>query len=138
MDEVKKLHARFVDYLGIDIDPAGMADGIAELSLELGAQHLNSAGMAHGGVLTSLVDSAAGAAVYTLLPRERMAVTTDLHATCLGNTGRGRLYARGEVVHRGQRLLRADVDVREEGGRLLCRGSVSFLVIDRPRPAPGQ
>ena len=118
----------FVSYLGIEY--GFLEDGRAEMYLDLRPELLNSGGMAHGGVLASLADCVGGAAAYSIIPADRMAVTTDLHLTCLGNIQRGRITARGELVHRGQRFINAGVELLA-GDRLLARGSVSFMVIER-------
>lgn len=122
----------FVSYLGIE--HGFMKDGRAEMYLELGPEHLNSGGIAHGGVLASLADCVGGAAAYSVIPADRMAVTTDLHLTCLSNVGRGRITARGELAHRGRRFLNAGVELWA-ADKLLARGSISFMVVERAAPA---
>lgn len=126
-----RLASHFVGHLGIE--SVRMDDGYAELALNICRQHLNSGGVIHGGVLGSLIDSAAGMAAFSTLPLEKMAVTTDLHMTCLRGVGQGRIIGRGELVHRGRRFMRADVELLCED-RLIAKGSVSFMVIDRPTP----
>lgn len=129
MSEQQSLHSPFTHYCGIDI--VSMVDGVAKLRVELQSQLLNSAGMAHGGVLATLADSAGGAAAYSVVETGKMAVTTDFNLTCLKSTFSGVIEATGTVVHRGRRFMRAQVDM-VSGGQLVATAGVSFMVIDRP------
>ena len=65
------------DFLGIQIGE--LAAGRAVCSMTLMDHHLNNGGRVHGGVLTSLADTAAGAAVRTLRPAGKASATTDLN-----------------------------------------------------------
>ena len=58
------------DFLGIQIGE--LAAGRAVCSMMLMDHHLNNGGRVHGGVLTSLADTAAGAAVRTLRPEGKL------------------------------------------------------------------
>ena len=119
-------------HAGVKIDR--MEGGEAEVSAALTSELLNSGGMAHGGLLATLVDSAAGAAAFSITDPQKMAVTTDFNMTCLKSAGEGLLIASGKLVHRGRRMLHAEVEVRSQGD-LLVRGAVSFMIVDRPVPS---
>jgi len=56
----------FNQYLGIDV--TRMAGGEAEAVVDLAPHHTNNRGVAHGGVVSSLLDSAMGAAVISAIP----------------------------------------------------------------------
>lgn len=131
MTDINQLLSPFTYHLGIEI--VSMLDGTAELTVELVPELLNGAGMAHGGLIATLVDSTAGAAVFSIVADDKMAVTTDLNLTCLKSCFHGLLTAKGKVVHRGRRLMHADVEVYSEQ-TLIARGAVSFMVIDRSVP----
>lgn len=117
----------FIQHLGVDV--TRMADGEAELWLDIQPHHLNSARVLHGGVLSSLADTVAGAAAFSALEKGQRVVTTDMHLTCMGNVGSGRVSARASLAHRGRRFIRADVRI-EAGDRLLASGGISFMVVE--------
>src|SRR5216110_2130896 len=66
----------FNQYLGIHVDR--MEGGEAVARIELGPHHTNNRGVAHGGVVLSLLDSAMGAAVISAIPKEWWCATTGL------------------------------------------------------------
>ncbi|WP_101756981.1 PaaI family thioesterase [Oceanicoccus sp. KOV_DT_Chl] len=127
-DPAKTMVSPYIDYLGIKI--IHMENGIAEMELELTDDFKNSGGMAHGGVLASLADSAAGSAAFTIVPANQIAVTTDFTMTCLRSTVSGTLYARAEMIHTGKRFMRAEVKIRSARDLLVTAG-VSFMVVER-------
>ncbi|MFZ8956803.1 MAG: PaaI family thioesterase, partial [Pseudohongiellaceae bacterium] len=65
------------DFLGIQIGE--LAAGRAVCSMTLMDHHLNNGGRVHGGVLTSLADTAAGAAVRTLRPEGKASAAPALN-----------------------------------------------------------
>lgn len=129
MSVLDKFNSNFVNYVGIEV--LALDDGVARMSLPLREELFNSGGIAHGGVLATLADSAGGAAAFSLLPYEKMAVTTDFQITCLKSSRAGSLEAVGTVIHQGRRFMRSEVEITAEGV-LLAKAGVSFMVIDRP------
>ena len=59
----------FNTYLGTEV--VRLKNGEARVTLDLAPHHLNRRGVAHGGVVTSLLDSALGAAVIFSIPVPR-------------------------------------------------------------------
>ena len=88
----------FNEFLGTKILRAG--NGEAEVALDLRPEHLNGRGVAHGGVVSSLLDTSLGAAVISSMPPEWWCATTSLSTQFIGG-GRGRLTATGRVTRRG-------------------------------------
>lgn len=129
MVDLHQLLDPFASHLGIET--LSMQDGMAELTVELIPELLNAAGMAHGGLMATLVDCAAGTAAFTAMAEDKMPVTTDFNLTCLKACFQGFLTAKSKVVHRGRRLMHCEVEVYREQ-ILVARGAVSFMVIDRP------
>ena len=108
----------FNDYLGIRVERR--ATGTASASLDLAAHHLNRRGVAHGGVVSALLDSALGAAVISSIPQEWWCATTALSCQFLAGAGEGRLTATGSVLRRGLRIAFAAGEVRDDHERLLA------------------
>ncbi|MDH3786816.1 MAG: PaaI family thioesterase, partial [Acidobacteriota bacterium] len=111
----------FNELIGTTVSRRG--NGEAEVSLELLPHHLNLRGVAHGGVMTSLLDSALGAAVISSMPSEWWCATLSLNTEFLRGPVDGRLTARGRVVRRGRSIAFAAGEVVDDRDRLLATGT---------------
>ncbi len=127
----------FTSYLGMQLVSA--EPGRAVMSLELKPHHLNRRGVPHGGVITSLLDSALGAAVIASMPSEWWCATTSLSTQFIAGAGAGQVTATGRVLHRGGKVAFAAGEVRDAGGRLIATAHGSWHLWSRKpgtRPAP--
>jgi uncharacterized protein (TIGR00369 family) len=126
----------FDSYLGTQVVRTDA--GSAELAIDLEPHHLNMRGVAHGGVVTSLLDSALGAAVISAIPEEWWCATTSLATQFIGGAGEGRLVATAKVTHAGSKVAFASGEVRDEAGRLIATAHGSWHLWPRrpgtPRP----
>ncbi|CAO3431527.1 PaaI family thioesterase [Azospirillum doebereinerae] len=104
-------------------------DGVAEMELPLTADHLNRAGVVHGGVLMSLLDTVSGFSV-TFCPVEgrlRRAMTLSLSTSFLGQARDGTLVAVGRLRGGGRKIVGAAAEVRHrETGALLATSEGMF------------
>ena len=96
-------------FIGISIDD--FSEGRVTCSVALRDHHLNNGGRVHGGVLTSLADTAAGAAVRTVRPEGKLTATTDLSISFLRPPVGNQLVAVAEVLHAGKRLFRVEIEI---------------------------
>lgn len=102
--------------------------GYAEIELELGPPHGNSLGMAHGGVLMTLLDAAMGhACTHTSVKGNvRACVTLSMTTSFLEGPRSGRIRAIGRVVSVENRIATCEAEVRGAGGQLLAIAQGSF------------
>jgi len=128
----------FHPHLGLEVQRK--EGGVAEVALDLGPQHLNRRGVAHGGVITALLDSALGTAVVSAIPAAWWCATTSLHTQFLRGPGPGRLVGHGRVVRRGRHVAFAAGEVRDAAGRLVATAEGTWHLWDHrpgaPDPAP--
>ncbi|MDE2394103.1 MAG: PaaI family thioesterase [Burkholderiales bacterium] len=101
-----------------------------------GAGHLNPLGSVHGGWFATLLDSALGCAVHTMLPAGRAYTTAELgiHLVRALSPEVQRVRAEGQVVHCGRQLATATARLVGPDGRLYAHGSTTCLVFDAPAP----
>jgi uncharacterized protein (TIGR00369 family) len=113
--------------------------GRAVFALTPGETHYNPLGTVHGGVIATLLDSAAGCAVHSTLPHGSGYTTVDLHTTFLRpvTAASGRVTAEGSVLSRGSRTALAEARLTDERGRLLAHATSTCLVLDLSRPTGG-
>ena len=107
---------------------AAWSEGRAELVLPVRPRHLNRAGVVHGGVYMSLIDTACGfAGCHCPHPgRRRIAVSLTLATSFVGQCSGGTLRVVGEARGGGRRIFVATAEVFDDGGRLLALGEGSY------------
>lgn len=108
----------FNQYLGIHLDR--MDAGHAEARIDLGPQHTNNRGVAHGGVVSSLLDSAMGAAVISAIPKDWWCATTGLAIQFLAGAREGTITASGTVTRRGRSIAFVRGEARDPAGALIA------------------
>jgi uncharacterized protein (TIGR00369 family) len=94
-------------------------------------EHLNPLGTVHGGVLTTLLDSAMGCAVHTTLPAGTIYTTLELKVNFLrpALAGGATLRATGAVVHRGATVALAEAQITDgDTGKLIAHATSTCLI----------
>ncbi|MET9462088.1 PaaI family thioesterase [Streptomyces canus] len=123
--------SRTVDFALDEVEP-----GRAVFSLTPGEEHYNPIGSMHGGVFATLLDSAAGCAVQTLLPQGMAYTSLDLTVKFLRRVtvDTGPVRAIGTVVNKGRQTALAQAQLVDEADRLLAHATSSCMLF--PVPAP--
>ncbi|OJX81853.1 PaaI family thioesterase [Magnetospirillum sp. 64-120] len=103
-------------------------DGYAVLELDVEHKHTNRAGVLHGGVLATLVDTACGfSATYCPVPgRVRRVVTLSLTTNFTGQVRHGLIKAVARRMSGGSRIVFCQADVFDQAGKLLGCGQGTF------------
>jgi len=98
------------------------------IELTVGEQHLNRNGTVHGGVLTSMLDTALSlAGLYCPDPaQERKGMTLSLTTTFLAPAREGILRAVGQRCGGGRTIYMARGEVLDADGNILAMGEGSF------------
>ena len=106
----------------------------AVIAVRVSSQHLNIQGVVHGGMLTTLADSALGINISLARGRRGGQVTVSMTADFLSGAREGDwLEAHVLVTRVGQRLAYASCDLKV-GERHVLRSSAVFAFVDRPLP----
>ncbi len=113
-------------------------EGRAVFALVPDESHYNPIGSVHGGVVSTMLDSAAGCAVQTTLPAGVGYTSLDLSVKFVRGVRveTGEVLATGTVRHRGRRTALAEATLTDTEGRLLATATSSCVVLDG-RPAAG-
>ena len=98
--------------------------------MKVGKGLTQNAGFAHGGVSASLIDSAVGLALCTMIDKGDLITTIDLNVNFLAPAKPGQLTARGEIVHKGRRIAVGDAKVTDESGRLVSKGTATYMILE--------
>ena len=112
-------------FRGVSAEP-----GRAVFEMEPGPQHYNPIGSVHGGVALTLLDSAMGCAVHTLLEAgvgyTTLEVKTNFVRAITADTGT--IRCEGVVIHRGSRIATAEGKLTDAAGKLLAHGTTTCLI----------
>jgi uncharacterized protein (TIGR00369 family) len=94
--------------------------------------HYNPLGTVHGGVLSTLLDTAAGCAVHSVLPAGVGYTSLDLNTKFLrpATVASGMLRCEGSVLSRGRRTALAEARLTDERGALVAHATSTCLLFD--------
>ena len=100
-------------------------------------KHYNPMGSVHGGWYATLLDSAVGCAVHTMLPAGRAYTTAELSVNIVRAASHqsGPLRAVGTVIHCGKQLATAEGRIVGADGRLYAHATTTCLVFALPAAA---
>ncbi len=119
--------AQTLDFQLIEVD-----EGRAVFQGTPGPAHLNPMGTVHGGWFATLLDSALGCAVHTMMPPGRGYTTAELSVNLVRAIGpkAQRVRAEGKVVHCGRQLATAEARLYGPDGTLYAHGTTTCLVFE--------
>lgn len=129
--------------VGFRVLPERSGRGYCTVSGRVERRHLNINGIVHGGVYATILDTAMGGSVVSLLTEEETTATTSLYVEFLRASREGEvLTARGEVLRRGRHIAFAEGELLGSRGERLsqARGTWYIWSASEPprtaRPAP--
>jgi uncharacterized protein (TIGR00369 family) len=119
--------AHTLDFTVLEVRP-----GVALFQGTPLARHLNPLGTVHGGWFATLLDSALGCAVHTLMPPGRGYTTAELGVNYIkGLTPKvQRVRAEGKVIHCGRQMATAEARLFGPDGTLYAHATTTCLVFD--------
>ena len=96
--------------------------------------HYNPLGTVHGGVISTLLDTAAACTVHTTLPAGIGYTSLDLNVKFLRpvTIASGRLTCTGAILQRGRRTALAEARLTDTQGRLLAHATSSCMIFELP------
>ena len=120
--------------LGFELE--SVEPGRVVFVLEPAEHHYNPIGSVHGGVYATVLDSATGCAVHSLLPAGVGYTSLDLSVKFLRAVvvATGRVRCVGTVTHLGGRTALAEARLTDERERLLATATSSIMLL-RPESA---
>jgi uncharacterized protein (TIGR00369 family) len=118
----------------IDLSGMEVEEGSVTFCLEPQEFHYNPLGTVHGGVISTLLDSAAACSVHSTLPAGVAYTSLDLNVKFLRavTISSGRLRCTGAVLQRGRRTAYAEARMTDAAGRLVAHATSSCLLFDAP------
>lgn len=118
----------------MDFAIAELGPGRAAFIGHPGRKHYNPSGTVHGGFAATLLDSAMGCAVHTLVPKGQGFTTLEIKVNYVRalfeNSGEVRCEA--SVINMGRTVATADGKILDAKGRLIAHGTTTCLIFDMP------
>ncbi len=115
--------------VGFSIDASRSRRGVVTVTGRVEPRHLNINGVVHGGVYATILDTAMGAAVVSLLNEGETTATTSLYVEFLRAAREGEtLAARGEVLRRGRHIAFAEGNLSGEDGRTFSQARGTWYI----------
>ena len=114
-------------WLGIKEIELGELMAVVEMTPT--AEMANHAGFVHGGMISTLADSAMGRSIRTIKPSVARSMSFDLKLSFISAAKVGEtLRATGRVVHAGRRTAVATCRVEGPGQKLVATASGTFAI----------
>jgi uncharacterized protein (TIGR00369 family) len=100
-----------------------------------GFRHYNPIGSVHGGYAATLLDSAMGLAVHSMLPAGTGYTTLEFKVSFIKGMTRdsGRVRTEGRTLNVGRRAATAEARITDSRGRLLAHATTTCLVFEFPK-----
>ena len=115
--------------LGLELER--VEPGTTVFSMTADEVHENPMGTMHGGIVATLVDTAMGCALSSLLPVDAGFTTLELKINFVRaiTQATGRVHAEGSVVHSGGRVATIEARVHDDSGALYAHATSTCLIL---------
>ncbi|HEX8423347.1 MAG TPA: PaaI family thioesterase [Pyrinomonadaceae bacterium] len=109
---------------------AELSEGYAVFAVEPAEYHYNPIGVVHGGLAATLLDSAMGCAVHSMLPTGAGYTTLEVKVNFVRamTAETGRVRCEGKLIHLGGRTATAEGRIVDEDGKLYAHGTTTCLI----------
>jgi uncharacterized protein (TIGR00369 family) len=115
----------------IGMDLVEVSEGRAAFTAEPAEYHHNPLGTVHGGIVATLLDSAMGCAVQSLLSAATGYTTLEIKVNYLRpiTSTTGTVRCEGTIIHLGGRIATAEARVTDAAGKLYAHGTTTCLLL---------
>ncbi len=115
----------------MNMTPIEVEEGRVVFSARPAEYHYNPIGTVHGGFAATLLDSALGCAVQTMIPMGTGYTTIELKVNYLRpmTSKTGTVYSEGKVIYTGGRIATAEARLTDAQGKLYAHATTTCLII---------
>jgi uncharacterized protein (TIGR00369 family) len=115
----------FAKLLGIEVEL--VEPGHAVLSMKMRDDLMRNGGIAHGGAVAALIDSAMAFAIVPMLAENEHSVTADLTIHYLRPVSEGLARASARVVRAGKRVITVSAELFDGNEKLAATAISTYL-----------
>ena len=107
-----------------------VSEGRAVFTIQADERHYNGLGIAHGGLAATLLDSATGCAINTMMPAGRIFTTLEMKINYVRPLTRevGEVRCEANVIHVGGRTATAEGRIVDRNGKLYAHGTSTCML----------
>jgi uncharacterized protein (TIGR00369 family) len=107
-----------------------VSEGRAVFAVQPDERHNNGLGIAHGGLAATLLDSATGCAINTMMPAGRIFTTLEMKINYVRPLTReiGEVRCEANVIHVGGRIATAEGRIVDSNGKLYAHGTATCIL----------
>ena len=115
----------------MNIQGAEASEGKVVFVCTPGEQHYNPIGTVHGGLAATLLDTALGCAVHSMLPAGIGYTTLELHVNYVRpiTLQTGILRCEGEVIHMGKSMSTAQARIVDASDKLYAHATTTCMIL---------
>jgi uncharacterized protein (TIGR00369 family) len=124
--QTTQFHAPIGEFLGLKLVDVGQ--GTASFTMDVKPEFMNSVGVLHGGIVTTISDAAMGIACGSLLDFNTGMTTIELKINFIRPLKSGQLRGNGRVVNKGARTAIVEAEVINEAGKLIAKTQGTMLL----------
>jgi len=115
----------FAKLLGIEVE--SVEPGHAVLTMKMRDELMRNGGIAHGGAVAALIDSAMAFAIVPMLGENEHSVTVDLTIHYLRPVSEGSARASARVVRAGKRVITVSAELFDGNEKLAATAISTYL-----------
>lgn len=119
----------FISFLGIEFLASGEDFIEARMPVD---NKLQPMGLLHGGASLALAETIASGGSYLLVDPEKFDVVgLQVSGNHLSSVSEGTLFARADIIHRGNKTHVWDVKIKSDAGKLISVTRVTMMIIKK-------
>jgi len=115
----------FAKLLGIEVE--AVEPGHAVLTMPIRSELKQNHGVAHGGSIAAVIDSAMALAIMPMLAENERTTTVDLTIHYLRPLTQGTARASARVVRAGRRVITVSAELFDDQGKLAATAISTYL-----------
>ena len=120
-------HGPYFELLSMKVCKLGI--GSSRVEVDLQRKHHNPFGAVHGGVYSSIIDTAAYWSVYCELDEHIGFTSIDLTISNLSMIREGKIIVDGKSIKIGRSICLAEATVKDIHGKLLAHGTSKLMLL---------
>ncbi|NLO39183.1 MAG: PaaI family thioesterase [Ruminiclostridium sp.] len=114
----------------LDMKVRELGTGYSKVEVDLQRKHFNPFGAIHGGVYSSIIDTAAYWSVYCELDENIGFTSIDLSVSNLSMIREGKIIVEGKSIKIGRSLCLAEAKAIDTDGKLLAHGTSKLMILN--------